>query len=496
MPSAQPTCAARVIRSKFVQSGWGATLSKETNDMVSRVKPDAEGMYQLQIARDRPISATTLRSALFWEHRHLIQQSIVSTPAVDDELELELFSEYPEQIQSRAGFEHIKKQRTPESIKMHPIFKPIRDREFTLWNVRVDGVWVTLFFRVEPKPMQILGDSQVFDREVTRLAIIDSLPKDQDVRRKLLEARLPAVLGEGCIYLPPTSIGGFEIEETTHEWSTGHVAYAASREIFRRLKVLLHRRQSQPHDASIDFLWSKFEENHDVDAYRQLIMAACANRTIENTNYNVRIALEVPSEKSNHVPSALQHVRLDPEIVPDELYTKIHYTTRNVVIPLPNGHTPTSIDEIVAREQSEDSDSEMSDADDSEPESPAAKPKQKSPVLEKPATEDDVDFEELLAAEAMDDDIPEPAKQSSNEFIQLKRTLSIEESDSDQPSKKQKIEEETPTKSSTQTPLTPGREQKEDVTEFAVIDSIEHDSSSPDTYEPTLGDEMKSDDLE
>lgn len=482
--------------------------------MVSRVKQDAEGMYQLQIARDRPISATTLRSALFWEHRHLIQQSIVSTPAVDDELELELFSEYPEQIQLRAGFEHIKKQRTSESIKMHPIFKPIRDREFTLWNVRVDGVWVTLFFRVEPKPMQILGDSQVFDREVTRMAIIDSLPKDRDVRRKLLEARLPAILGEGCIYLLPTSIGGFEIEETTHEWSTGHVAYAVSREIFRRLKVLLHRRQSQPQDASIDFLWSKFEENHDVDAYRQLIMAACANRTIENTNYNVRIALEVPSEKSNHIPSALQHVRLDPEIVPDELYTKIHYTTRSVVIPLPNA---TSIDEIVAREQSEDSDSEMSDADDSEPESPAAKPKQKSPVLEKPATEDDVDFEELLAAEAMDVDIPEPAKQPSNEFIdnvcpaqaplqqettedslnaQLKRTSSIDESDSDQPSKKQKIEEETPTKSSTQTPLTPAREQKEDVTEFAVIDSIEHDSPSPGTYEPTLDDEMKSGDLE
>ncbi|OTA96837.1 hypothetical protein M434DRAFT_27453 [Hypoxylon sp. CO27-5] len=480
MPSAQPTCAARVISSKFVQNGWSATLSKETNEMVSRVKQDAEGMYQLELSRDRPISSTSMRSAIFWEHRHLIQQKIISTPAIDDELELELFSEPREKIQSRTGFQHIKKQLCDEVIKMHPIFEPIREREFTLWNARVEGAWVTLFFRVESIPMQSLGDNEFFDRKVTRMAIIDSLPEARDVRRKLLEKRLPVILAQGCIYLTTTSIETFEIEPTTHKWSTGLVAYAISREIFRRLKVLLHRRQSQV-DLPIDFLWAKFEENYDIDVYRQQMLAACAHRTIENTNYNVRISLDVPSDKANHIASALQHVSIDPELVPDELYTKNHYTARTAVTEIPEGYR---------RQDVEKSDSEMSDADNSESKSDADESKQTSPVLEKPATED-VNFEVLLDSRAMDVEFPEPAKQNTADGESLdnqsKRALSIEASNSESPPKKQKIEEETstsPAKSSTPTPPTPAPEQKEGVSGLVILNSIEHDSPSPDVTSP------------
>ena len=88
MPSVQPTCAARVVQNSYLKYGWGVTLTKEANDMVRKVKNDAGGCYQMQLSRSRPVSSTSLHSALFWAHRHLDDQRIVSTPAIDDDVEL------------------------------------------------------------------------------------------------------------------------------------------------------------------------------------------------------------------------------------------------------------------------------------------------------------------------------------------------------------------------------------------------------------------------
>lgn len=97
MPAAPMTSAARLISNPNFKSGWGAVLTPKTNEVIRSVKKEADGMYRLQTARDRPISATSIYTALFWEARNFRKPSIVFTPAVDDELQLfseEAFTRY------------------------------------------------------------------------------------------------------------------------------------------------------------------------------------------------------------------------------------------------------------------------------------------------------------------------------------------------------------------------------------------------------------------
>ena len=65
MPSAQPICAARIVRSQFMNCGWGAVLSKEKNDAIADIKDEANAMYQMQLSHmivDQMPAAGTLNS--------------------------------------------------------------------------------------------------------------------------------------------------------------------------------------------------------------------------------------------------------------------------------------------------------------------------------------------------------------------------------------------------------------------------------------------------
>ncbi|KAI0886334.1 uncharacterized protein GGS22DRAFT_187573 [Annulohypoxylon maeteangense] len=331
MPSAQPTCAARIVRNNFLKYGWGATLSKETNDMVARIKEDAGGMYQMQISRDRPISSKSLRPALFWEHRHLADQKTLSTPQIDDDLECDLFSVDEDPFEK--ALDAIRKS-VPDNfqgVQMHPMFGPMRNRPYTIWPIRMDGVWVTVILQIETRRVDIPTsiDDVYLDRIVSNFVVIDPVLKGRDCRLEILEDRLPRILLEGCIellfYERTESFLKTDIEE---KWATGLVSYAMSREFIRRLRVLLYRKGS----TSSDFLWDEFEEDLDFDVYRQLLMAACANQTIEKSGHNVRLAIEVPSAKSEHNPDALLRTSANE---PDEEYKKKHYTVRNVLVKVP-----------------------------------------------------------------------------------------------------------------------------------------------------------------
>ncbi|KAI2619777.1 hypothetical protein GGS26DRAFT_595181 [Hypomontagnella submonticulosa] len=374
MPSAQPTCAARVIQNSHLKYGWGATLSPETNAVVRRVKNEAGACYQMQISRDRPISSASLHAALFWEHRHLIDQLIVSTPSIEDDVEL---------------FSHEKKHfkealaricRIPgdsRHVQIHPLFGPMRDRSFTLWPIRVDGNWVTIILQVEQRRAAAAQRFQaVLDREVTKCAIVDPWPKGRRQRRAIIEKRLPKILAEGCINLPASAIcDGLATADIGDEWATGHVAYAVCREFLRRLRVLLYRRNIQVPDPNTDFLWTAFEEDFEMDVYRQSIMTACAHQTIEKSGYLVRLALEVPSEKSGHNPDAISHIRAKsitpaPEEIADELYTKTG-SSEHLTIEVPEQDQAKAEPEKNESEESElgyesDSESEMDGEDDSE----------------------------------------------------------------------------------------------------------------------------------
>ncbi|KAI1409823.1 hypothetical protein F5Y13DRAFT_202991 [Hypoxylon sp. FL1857] len=465
MPSAQPTCAARVIRSKLFQNGWGATLTKETNDMVSRVKQDAEAVYQLQLNRQRPITGKALRAAIFWEHRHLSQQKILSTPSVDEALEVEFFSE---KKLFRTGLAKIAKSVVESSatIQMHPIFGPIRDH----------GVWVTIFFQVQPRRMTYHDNDVYFDRDVTRLAIIDPYEKDRASRRKQLEKRLPTILAEGCINLTTAVISDFVIEDTEHEWSSGHIAYAASREIFRRLRVLLHRRTYDA-QTSTEFIWDKFEEIHDVDAYRQSLLGVCAHQTIEKSDYHVRLALEVPSEKSNHKPCDLKHVNLDPENVPDELYTKIHDESRTVSVEIPE-ETPIlprehELEQQLAAELELNISEPESEEDEDEP-------------APRPNFAKEANKEPIVHSEPMDIDDPEPQQgtmkgdSSDAGDSTLKRDRSADEPELNEALKRQRLDDEA---------QTAAPEQNESNDAFLLLDPPRQRSMTPAPCTPSFPDQ-------
>ncbi|KAF3054992.1 hypothetical protein GL218_07669 [Daldinia childiae] len=319
MPAAPMTSAARLISNPNFKSGWGAVLTARTNQVIRSVKKEADGMYRLQTARDRPISPTSIYTSLFWEARNFRKSSIVYTPAVDDDLPL--FSE------EGKGFDKARKEicrKEFENIndaEFHPLFKPMRDCKFTLWPIHlpVQDVWVTVILQIGAISTNSQASPTLFDREVLACAIIDPLPNDRDDRRHFILERLAEILEDGCIHLPDSAmIESFTTDDVPEAWATGHVAYAVCREFIRRLKVLNYQ-EDCGRAVNTDLLWTEFEEHHDIDSYRESMMAACAHRTIRKSGYVVRMALEVPSEKSNYYPDSLNPFFEDQ---PDEWFTK------------------------------------------------------------------------------------------------------------------------------------------------------------------------------
>ncbi|KAI1483506.1 hypothetical protein F4774DRAFT_426619 [Daldinia eschscholtzii] len=318
MPAAPITSAARLIANPAFKSGWGAVLTPEVNDVVRSVRTEASGMYQLQTARDGPVLAVSMYTALFWEARKFRNLSKVFTPAITDELQL--FLEKGEGCDAARAVIRKKASDNIEDAQFHPLLKSMRDYKFTIWPVHLptQNVWVTVILQIREISKDIQGSSR-YDREVVACAIVDPYPCMRDDRRDFIKRRLSEILEEGCIRLPDSAVAGsFTTEDVQDTWATGHVAYAVCREFIRRLKVLNYK-EDCGHTVNTDLLWSPFEQHHDVDSYRESMMAACAHRTIQNSNYLVRMALEVPSKKSNHEPNRLNALLVDRN---DEWFTK------------------------------------------------------------------------------------------------------------------------------------------------------------------------------
>ncbi|KAI1744747.1 hypothetical protein F4680DRAFT_234462 [Xylaria scruposa] len=294
----QPTAAARLISSPYIKFGWHQPLSSQIKETVQQLSTTADSMYMLQISRDRPIESLSLRNGLFWEHRKLHDASIVSTPALDH---IDLFPVCDVTFQET--LQQIGKQQSDDgSLVLHYLFEPLRSREFLVLPIQIDGAWVTIITKIRPKAQP---DT---DLEVTDLAIID--PVSNASRKELVSRRLVSILAEGCIRLPSTAtVRDIKVTSLTpcRSHLSGLVAYAVSREFLRRLKVLQYRRSCAggPSEDE-DFLWADFEESYNFDTYRQDLMSACAHQTIEASDFQVRLALEVPSSDSDYQPGLLR----------------------------------------------------------------------------------------------------------------------------------------------------------------------------------------------
>ncbi|KAI8631623.1 hypothetical protein F5Y19DRAFT_493499 [Xylariaceae sp. FL1651] len=336
----QPTSAARLVSSVWVKYGWHKPLSGEVKAIVQNVKLMADSMYMLQIRRDRPIESLSLRNGLFWEHRQLANQRIVSTPAADH---LDFFSREEGSFHETIG--KICKRVSDSECRMHYFFENMREREFLLWPVEIDGAWIIIIARIQPKSSLVTEKShpghEFADRAVTDLAIVDPLPENREDRRSLIMRRLPLILTEGCIERSPdVIIRNIDLAHAQSHWETGLIAYAFSREFLRRLKTLDWRRARFGHINEREVLWNDFEEEYNLDAYRESLMSACAHQTIENSGYNVRLALEVPSEESNFEPNLLSHLKAPsvqnpPEEVPDERWEIFQNPTHTHGVMIP-----------------------------------------------------------------------------------------------------------------------------------------------------------------
>ncbi|KAI0018066.1 hypothetical protein F4780DRAFT_781764 [Xylariomycetidae sp. FL0641] len=366
----QPTSAARVITSSYAKYGWSKALTGEVKKTVEGVRTAADAMLALQQQRARPVSSFSLRNALFWEHRSQLAADprLVSTPAADH---LDFFSADAASYQDTMG--RVARRRreadpdeaedsNPATLQLHYFFQGVREREFLLWPVALerDGPWVTIILRLREAKRGDMAKSEegqhdpldYVDREVTDLAIIDPLEDGRLERRRVIEARLPRLLAEGCVGLADDrTVHQVEVPGAEAEWQTGLLAYAVAREFLRRLKVLLWRRRRDgkkggppPGAAGTAFLWEAFEEHANVDGYREAMMAACAHQTIEKSGFLVRMALEVPSETSGYAP---EDMRPPPPPPPphhaepaDEKYEAFQLPTHTLAVALPGPWRP------------------------------------------------------------------------------------------------------------------------------------------------------------
>ncbi|KAI0487754.1 hypothetical protein F4859DRAFT_525806 [Xylaria cf. heliscus] len=333
----QPTAAARLISSPYIKFGWHKPLGGDVKQTVQQISSMADAMYMLQINREQPIDSLSLRNGIFWEHRQLQDESIISTPALDH---IDLFPIDDEAFQDT--LRKIAKQPSDDngSFLLHYLFGGMRSREFLLLPVEISGDWVTIISRMRRLEPQPGSNLQVdFDREITDLAIIDPQPNDRDSRRKLITGRLPDILAEGLIKLSTeTTVRDIIVPDLASgptSWQTGLVAHAISHELFRRLKTLQFRRSRADGVTDENFLWAAFEEQYNFDTYRQNLMSACAHQTIETSSYQVRLALEVPSDDSNYQPDLLRHGQ--NEGVHDEKWEVFQSPTHTVIVDMSTG---------------------------------------------------------------------------------------------------------------------------------------------------------------
>jgi len=344
----QPTAAARLVSSSYVKYGWHKPLSGETKATVQNVSSIADSMYMLEIQRDRPISSLSLRNAIFWEHRQLARQCIISTPAIDH---LDLFptdhSSFRDTVlkvcpqEAEEGEEGASEDGGSTAWSLHYVFETIRQREFLLLPVEIDDTWITIIARFRariPEP----GSNWV-DREVADLAIIDPIAEGRETRQELLMNRLQGILRLGCIKLDGSAtVRNINVAPVQNKWESGLVAYAFAREFLRRIKVLIWRQShEQCQKETEQMLWADFQEDYNLDAYRQMLMAACAHQCIEKSGYQLRMALEVPSDESNYNPDLLRRPGSENDLG-DERWEFFQSPSHTLTLQIPEQYLPPS----------------------------------------------------------------------------------------------------------------------------------------------------------
>ena len=328
--------------------------------VIPSVSRAVVALEKIQNTRGDSFDIHALRLAVWNEHRQLPSIDMLSTPAADS---LDLFTR-DEDAATRAldGLRPIYGQN--RRVTLHPLFSWIVDREFTLWNIAVDGRFVTVFFRIQSVPHRgnfnfpaegefpVDGNGDPVDinhvyREVTDIVIIDPMDEPEDIlveRFIFVRARIQAILERGSIEFPLAVEEQFIGQTTlcTQAAHSGYWAWGISREIIRRLKVVGQQRRPGPPAGILGtenppILWQDidFAFTMTIDELRESLIAGVACRARAMSNYRLFIGLLAPGTNSTYDHTVVMGPPDINRMWPDEQLTGFDNDGPPVLIDVP-----------------------------------------------------------------------------------------------------------------------------------------------------------------
>ncbi|KAI5924950.1 hypothetical protein F4810DRAFT_103554 [Camillea tinctor] len=325
--------ALRVVSAGTIDYGRNKPAGPNIRqNVIPRITGTVAGMEACQAGRNNPVDARSLASGVFYEHRTLPLPQMVSTPFLTH---LDLLSQDPDV--RAAALVPLRRRFLPNNeVLHHPVYQGISTREFSIFNLQIDGGWIVVFIRI-----QRIDNAEMFwnpaqekwyQFEVQEIAFID--PRDNPGAVQRLTRTYDAVRGileQGSIRL--------DVHNVQYHWIefegcgnapelTGYWAYAINREFMRRFRILTLQRprvglaptglQNMPNVP--DDFWLNWREPWNVDILRQAMLGADALRGVQQSNYQAYIALIVPSDQARQGLADLQPPQNLHVMYPDEWF--------------------------------------------------------------------------------------------------------------------------------------------------------------------------------
>ncbi|KAK8109163.1 hypothetical protein PG984_014964 [Apiospora sp. TS-2023a] len=257
----------------------------ETKDFVSPLR----GMNNMQVSRERPVTVRSMLEAIRYERNSaqlLRQVAITFRPAKSDFFgKSESYDKALRLIARRANGQY------------HNMFENTREANFVvlMCGFEENSFWVAIIIHLTPQDEgKVLADY---------ISIIDPYRTNRAIRRRDIEDRHPDVQRYSPRY--------------GHR-PTGLVVFAIVCEFMRRVAVSKFLKNIDINPCpDLDMIFGPFQQNYNFDAYRRRMAAACANQAIEKSNYQGRLAIELPGYDENN-PFSHDPIALAPPVYKEQ----------------------------------------------------------------------------------------------------------------------------------------------------------------------------------
>ncbi|KAI1485792.1 hypothetical protein F5X96DRAFT_689872 [Biscogniauxia mediterranea] len=325
--------ALRVVSAGTIDYGRNRVPSANMRQtVIPRIAGTVAGLEAVQVSRDNPVDPQTLAGAVFFEHRTLEFPGMVSTPFFSH---LDILAEDP--VERAAALQPLARV-FPGNRRVvhHPIFQGISGREFSIFNLQIDGGWIVVVIRIEaiigPEYYWNPDEGQTFFAyDLVDIAILDPRGGPDAAARRL---RVFQVMGDFLVHGSIRMEPGFNLHLPSMQRCaddpapTGYWAYGITREFITRLRHLAYQRErvgqpivGQENMPNLpDGFWDNIQEPWNIDLLRQWMVGANALRAVQMTNYQAYVALVVPSDDARERLQSLQPPQDYDVMLPDEYF--------------------------------------------------------------------------------------------------------------------------------------------------------------------------------